>query len=30
MGGTAQLKSQKAFELCTSFQKVGEEVFQLN
>ncbi|MCT4317862.1 DUF932 domain-containing protein [Elizabethkingia anophelis] len=30
MGGTAQLKSQKAFELCTSFQKVGAEVFQLN
>ena len=30
MGGTAQLKAQKAFELCTSFQKVGEEVFQLN
>ena len=30
MGGTAQLKSQKAFELCTSFQKVGADVFQLN
>lgn len=30
MGGTAQLKSQKAFELCTSFQKIGADVFQLN
>lgn len=30
MGGTAQLKSQKAFELCTSFEKIGADVFQLN
>lgn len=30
MGGTAQLKSQKAFELCTAFVKDGAEVFNLN
>lgn len=30
MGGTAQLKSQKAFELCSSFEKIGADVFQLN
>ncbi len=30
MGGTAQLKTQKAFELCTSFEKDGAEVLQLN
>jgi phage/plasmid-like protein (TIGR03299 family) len=30
MGGTAQIKTQKAFELCTSFEKIGADVFQLN
>ena len=30
MGGTAQSKSQKAFELCSSFEKIGADVFQLN
>jgi len=30
LGGTAQLKSQKAFELCTTFEKIGADVFQLN
>lgn len=30
MGGTAQLKTQKAFDLCTSFEKIGADVFQLN
>ncbi len=30
MGGTAQLKSQKAFELCTSFSKIGADVFHFN
>lgn len=30
MGGTAQMKSQKAFELCTSFSKIGAEVFNFN
>jgi len=30
MGGTAQLKSQKAFELCTSFVKDGAEILNLN
>ena len=30
MGGTAQLKSQKAFELCTSFATDGAEIFNLN
>lgn len=30
MGGTAQMKTQKAFELCTSFEKIGADVFQLN
>jgi phage/plasmid-like protein (TIGR03299 family) len=30
MGGTAQLKSQKAFELCTSFAINGAEIFNLN
>ncbi|MFC4163871.1 DUF932 domain-containing protein [Epilithonimonas zeae] len=30
MGGTAQLKSQKAFELCTAFAKDGAEIFNLN
>ena len=30
LGGTAQIKSQKAFELCTSFQKIGTEVFNFN
>jgi len=30
MGGTAQLKSQKAFELCTSVVKDGAEILNLN
>lgn len=30
MGGTAQLKSQKAFELCISFSKIGAEVLHFN
>lgn len=30
MGGTAQGKSQKAFELCTAFQTDGKEIFNLN
>ncbi|MFH7000524.1 DUF932 domain-containing protein [Flavobacterium bizetiae] len=30
MGGTAQIKSQKAFELCTSFEKIGSDVFNFN
>lgn len=30
MGGTAQLKSQKAFELCTSFVSDGVDIFKLN
>jgi phage/plasmid-like protein (TIGR03299 family) len=30
MGGTAQSKSQKAFELCASFEKIGAEAFELN
>jgi len=30
MGGTAQIKSQKAFELCSSFQKIGTDVFNFN
>ena len=30
MGGTAQLKSQKAFELCTAYVKDGAEIFNLN
>lgn len=30
MGGTAQLKSQKAFDLCSSFQKTGADVFNFN
>jgi len=30
IGGTAQLKTQKAFELCTSFEKEGPEMLQLN
>lgn len=30
LGGTAQLKSQKAFELCTTFEKIGADLFQLN
>ncbi len=30
LGGTAQLKTQKAFELCTSFEKIGADVFELN
>lgn len=27
LGGTAQLKSQKAFEICTNFQKIGMNCF---
>lgn len=30
MGGTAQMKSQKAFELCTGFAKDGTDIFKLN
>lgn len=30
MGGTAQMKSQKTFELCTSFEKIGADVFKFN
>jgi phage/plasmid-like protein (TIGR03299 family) len=30
MGGTAQLKAQKAFELCTAFALNGSEIFNLN
>ncbi len=30
MGGTAQLKSQKAFELCTSFAVDGDKALMLN
>lgn len=30
MGGTAQLKTQKAFELCALFEKDGAEILQLN
>ena len=30
LGGTAQLKSQKAFELCTSFALDGAEILNLN
>lgn len=30
MGGTAQAKSQKAFELCTAFQADGKEILNLN
>lgn len=27
LGGTAQLKSQKAFEICNNFQKMGVNCF---
>lgn len=30
LGGTAQLKSQKAFELCTAFASDGAEILNLN
>lgn len=30
MGGTAQMKTQKAFELCTSFAANGAEILNLN
>ena len=30
MGGTAQGKAQKAFELCTAFQADGEQILNLN
>jgi len=30
MGGTAQTKAQKAFDLCSSFEKIGEDIFNLN
>lgn len=30
MGGTAQLKTQKAFELCTAFERDGAEIFRFN
>jgi len=29
-GGTAQMRSQKAFSLCEDFARKGEDVFQLN
>lgn len=29
-GGTAQLRTQKAFDLCDSFAKVGDDAFHLN
>jgi hypothetical protein len=30
MGGTAQMKAQKAFELCTAYEQIGESAFELN
>lgn len=30
LGGTAQLRSQAAFNLCTGFEKNGSEIFQVN
>jgi len=30
MGGTAQLKTQKAFELCTAFSQDGADIFSFN
>ena len=30
MGGTAQLKGQKAFDLCATFSKIGSDVFNFN
>lgn len=30
MGGTAQLKAQKAFDLCTAFAKDGADIFTFN
>lgn len=30
LGGTALTKTQKAFDLCTSFEKIGADTFQLN
>lgn len=30
LGGTAQTKSQKAFELCTAFAKDGNDIFSFN
>lgn len=30
LGGTAQTKSQKAFELCTAFAKDGSDIFSFN
>jgi hypothetical protein len=30
MGGTAQAKAQKAFELCSQYAKDGADVFILN
>lgn len=30
LGGTAQIKSQKAFELCTSFSKIGSDILHFN
>jgi hypothetical protein len=30
MGGTAQLKTQKAFELCTDFAYSGAEILNFN
>ena len=30
LGGTAQLKSQKAFDLCRSFAEIGTDIFLMN
>lgn len=30
LGGTAQIKSQKAFDLCTAFMKDGKDIFSMN
>ena len=30
LGGTAQIKSQKAFELCTDFSQFGNEILNFN
>lgn len=30
MGGTAQMKSQKAFELCTAFASNGNKILNFN
>ena len=30
MGGTAQAKAQRAFELCTAFTQDGADIFNIN